>query len=109
EIPASVTVQAFVHPEAGTLRFLVRVPLEAFRDIELRLIEEPYLDLRATEPLLPPLVRQWIVDYLGVYEDGRRIDDGRVSAVRIALPSDPSFATYEDALANVHAATLPAD
>lgn len=107
EIPASVTVRAFVHPEGRTLRFLVRVPLEAFRDVEFRLVDEQHLDLRASEPLLPAAIRQWIVDYLVVFEEGRRVGDPNIAAARIALPSDPSFASYEDALAGVHAPVLP--
>jgi hypothetical protein len=109
EIPASVTVRAFVHPERGTLRFLIRVPLEAFRDVEFRLIDEQHLDLRATEPLLPAAIRQWIVDYLVLFADGRRIDGAAIAGARIALPSDPAFSGYETALARVHAPVLPAD
>ena len=109
EIPASVTVRAFVKPHGQTLRFLVRVPLESFRDVDLRFAgREEYLDLRATEPLLPDAVRQWIVDYLVVFENGRRVDGARIAAVRIALPSDPSFGAYDDAIANVRAPVLPA-
>jgi hypothetical protein len=108
EVPASVTVRAFVRPDGGTLRFLVRVPLESLRDVDIRLSGEEFLDLRATEPVLPDAVRQWIADYLVLYEDGRRIEDARVAALRIGLPSDPSFATYAEALANVRSAGLPA-
>jgi hypothetical protein len=109
EIPASVTVRAFVKPDGETLRFLVRVPLESFRDVEFRFTgQEEYLDLRATEPLLADAVRQWIADYLVVFEDGRPLDGARIAAVRIALPSDPSFGTYDDALANLGAPVLPA-
>ena len=35
EIPARVTILAFVKPEAERLRLVIRVPLEAMRDIDL--------------------------------------------------------------------------
>ena len=37
EIPATVSVLAFVKPEAHRLRVLARVPLEALRDMEFPL------------------------------------------------------------------------
>mgnify|MGYP001274940657 FL=1 len=52
EIPSDVTIQTFVKPEGGRLRFLVRVPLEAMRDIEFPQHGPGYLDLTAVDSYL---------------------------------------------------------
>jgi hypothetical protein len=109
EIPANVTVLAFFRPEAQRLRLIVRVPLEAMRDIEFPLRGPGYLDIAATGPLLHDAARLWIADYLEIHEDGRRLATGRVAATRVSLPTDRSFADYDLALAHIGAPELPAD
>ena len=52
EIPPSVTVLAFVKPEAGRLRLVVRVPLESIRDFEFVLRGPGYLDIPSVTPQL---------------------------------------------------------
>ena len=44
EIPTDVTVRVFVKPEGRTLRLLVRVPLEAMRDIRVPIRGQGFLD-----------------------------------------------------------------
>jgi hypothetical protein len=108
EIPAAVTVLAFVHPEGQRLRLLVRVPLESIRDIEFPLVDFTYLDLRALEPLLPDAARLWISDYIEVREGDTTLDVPRVLSTRISLPTDPSFTDWERALEHVNGEPLPA-
>ena len=43
EIPASVLIRAFVKPEGKRLTLLVRVPLEAIRDVQFPLRGPGYL------------------------------------------------------------------
>jgi HupE / UreJ protein len=100
EIPPSVTVLAFVKPEASRLRLVVRLPLEAIRDVEFPLRGPGYLDISRATPQLRDAARVWIADYVQMYEGDRRLD-GTVVAARVAVPSDRSFATYDAALANV--------
>lgn len=107
EVPADVTVFAFVHPEGQRLRLLVRVPLQSMRDIEFPLIDFTYLDLRETEPLLTDAARLWISDYIRIREGDTVLSDPRVVATRISLPTDPSFSNYEAALGHMSAAELP--
>src|SRR5262245_42298801 len=90
EIPARVLVRAFVKPEGQRLNVLVRVPLEAMRDVKWPVTGE-YLDIARADGLLEGAARLWIANYLELYEGGSRLGEGRVVAVRIALPSDPSF------------------
>ena len=107
EIPVSVVVQAFVKPEGDRLRFLARVPLTSMRDVVFPLRDSVYVDLRRAEPLLPGLVKTWIVDYLQIYEGDSLLGPATIVGTRIALPSDPSFITYETALAGVGSLGLP--
>lgn len=113
EVPASVTVHAFARPDGDRLRLLVRVPLEAIRDIEIPLRGEGYLDLAAVESLLREAAAVWIAGYVTILEDGRRLEKGSIAETRISLPSDPSFREYDAALAHLrgprldHALELP--
>jgi hypothetical protein len=108
EIPARATVQAFVKPDSTRLRILVRVPLPSMRDVDFPLRGLGYLDLDATHRLLPDLARQWIADYVTLHEGDRPLEQGRVVAARVSLPSDPSFTSYATALAHVTGPPLAA-
>lgn len=103
EIPPSVLVLAFVKPEAHQLRVLLRVPLEAMRDVDFPLRGPGYLDLARTAALLPQAARVWLAGYLSLYEGDARLRDARIVAARVSLPSDRSFVSYDSALAHVAA------
>ena len=107
EIPARVTVLAFVKPEGQRLRLLVRVPLEAMRDIVFPLRGPGYLEIDKVEPLLGDAARLWIADYIELYEEDTRLVDPTIVAARISLPSDRSFASFDSALAHVTGPRLP--
>ena len=107
EIPARVTVLAFVRPEGGTLKVVVRVPLGAMRDMEFPLRGQGYLDLARAGPFLADAARLWISDALELQEDGRALADVRVTATRVSLPSDRSFGSYQEAIAHVTGVPLP--
>jgi len=109
EVPTDVTVQVFVRPEGQRLRLLVRVPLEAMRDVEFPVVGPGYLDIRGAGPSLRDAARLWIAEPLDLYEDGRPLEDPRVVATRVSLPSDRSFGSWEQALAHVTGPALPAD
>jgi hypothetical protein len=104
EIPSSVTILAFVKPEARRLRFVVRVPLEAIRDIKWPLRGPGYLELGKVSPLLPQAVKLWIADNVRMYEDDKQLPAPTIVSTRLSLPSDRSFTTYDAAVANMHAA-----
>src|SRR3954447_7194683 len=82
EIPPSVALVAFVKPETGRLRLLVRVPLESIRDIDFPLRGADYLDIARTTPLLRDAATLWIADYVEMYENDRRLDRGGIVATR---------------------------
>jgi len=109
EVPSDVTVLAFVRPDGDRLSVLMRVPLYSMRDVDFPLREGGWLDVEGSSELLPDLVRQWIVAYLGFEENGDPLGAPTVAATRIERPSDRSFLSYEVALANVREPRLSPD
>jgi len=101
EIPPSVMVLAFVKPEPGRLRLIVRVPLESIRDFELVLRGPGYLDLPSVNPELEDAGGVWVADYVEVFENDQPLERRQVTAARLSLPSDRSFRSYDTALANL--------
>ena len=109
EIPARVTVFAFVKPEGRVLHLVVRVPLEAMRDVEFPLRPNGFLDIANSKPHLVNAATTWLAEYLTLYENGVPMDAMRIAAVRVSLPSDRSFVDYPRAIANLSAPPLDAD
>jgi hypothetical protein len=97
----------FVRPEGQRLRVVVRVPLEAMRDIKFPLRGPGYLDLAQSDSLLHDAARIWVADYLELFEDGKALESPRIAAVIASLPSDRSFTSYEEALKHVTGPRLP--
>jgi hypothetical protein len=101
DIPNDLTIQAFLKPEGERLHLLVRVPLKGLRDVVFPERGPGYLDLERVAPLLPDASTLWISDFVELYEGDTRLGKPRVVETRIALESDKSFASYEQALAHV--------
>jgi hypothetical protein len=108
EIPANVTVRAFLKPEGETLRVLVRVPLESMRDINFPVHGPGILELESVGPLLHVGARLWIADYLEIYENDARLRGERIVAARVSLPSDRSFGSYDEAYSHLFGPPLAA-
>lgn len=109
EVPNEVTVLAFLKPEGDTLRFLVRAPMASLRDISVPLKGEGYIDLSQADQALRDAATLWISDFVELYEDGVQLPKPTVRAVRVELPSNRAFASYEEALATVLGPRLPDD
>ncbi|MBK6489380.1 MAG: HupE/UreJ family protein [Gemmatimonadetes bacterium] len=107
EVPARVAVHLLARADSSQLRLVVRVPLEAVRDIDFPTWRGDYLDIGRATPLLHEAATIWIAGYLELFEGTKRLPMGRVVATRISLPSDRSFEDFERALANTSAAPLP--
>lgn len=99
EIPARVAVRAWVVPRDSVLTILVRVPLEAMRDLEVPERPDGSLDLVAVRERLPEQATTWIAEAIALRVDGAPSVAPQVVATRLALPSDPAF----DALASAEA------
>ena len=107
EIPADITVQAFVKPQGQRLYFLVRVPLRAMRDMEFPLRGPGYLDIALADSELRSAAMLWIGSEVKLYEDGNLLTEPRIVAARASIPSDRSFRSYDEALAHVTSPRLP--
>ncbi len=107
EIPATVTILGFARPENQQLRLLLRVPLGSMRDFDFPLRAGTYLDIASADSLLRDAARLWLADYIDIHENDDELTP-RLAALRISLPSDRSFASYDSALASVLSPPLPA-
>jgi hypothetical protein len=108
DIPNDVTIQVFLKPAGHRLNLLVRVPLKAIRDVDFpsRPGKEGYLDLEKTALLLPDAGRLWISDFVRLYEAETQLPKPQVVSARLALPSDKSFTSYEEAVAHMNGPPL---
>ena len=106
DIPFDVSIQAFVKPEGQRLRLLVRVPLQAMRDVQVPLRGPNLVDLTRVEPLLRDAAELWIGDAIEMYEGDRRLQEHLVD-VRVSGFADKSFTSYDEALAHVTGPRLP--
>jgi hypothetical protein len=100
-------VRMFIRPEGERLHLLVRVPLEAMRDVQWPLRGPGYLDIARADSLLRDAARTWIADYVELYEGESSLTGGEIVATRVSLPSDRSFGDYRSALARVRGEPLP--
>ncbi len=107
EIPNDVKVQAFVRPSGQQLQLLVRVPLIAMREVDFPRRGPGYLDLAHADAALRNAATLWIADNIELYEGDTRLAYPRGADARGSLPSDKSFASYQEALAHVTGPRLP--
>jgi hypothetical protein len=111
DIPNDVTVQTFLKPDGQRLRLLVRVPLGAMRDMDFPKPRAAgtadLLDLARADRSLQDAATLWLSDFLDLYENDQPLGPAQVASVRASLPSDKSFASYEEALAHVTGPKLP--
>jgi hypothetical protein len=79
------------------------------RDVDYPRRGPGFLDLPAAETSLRDAARLWIADEIEIYEGDARSVPAQIIAVRVALPSDRSFGSYEDAVAHVTGPPLPSE
>lgn len=108
EVPATVIVQTWVHPDDNELNFLVRVPLEAMRDVVIPLRGLGFVDIAAADEALRDAAEIWVANEVDLYENDERLDDWHIAGARLSLPSDRSFRDYAAALAHIDGDPLPA-
>jgi hypothetical protein len=60
-----------------------------------------FADAARLSAQLPGAAQVWIADFIKIYESGALLPKPRVAALQVSLPSDRSFASYEEALAHV--------
>ncbi|MFN7924996.1 MAG: HupE/UreJ family protein [Bryobacteraceae bacterium] len=106
DMPSDVTVNVFVKPAGNRLQMLVRVPLRAIRDVAFPEIPGGYLDMDKLAPILPDAAAVSLASVGEIREAGARLPQPRVVATQISLPSDRSFASFDEALAHITAPRL---
>jgi hypothetical protein len=107
EIPGDVRVQVYLAAKEDRVEALLRVPLAAMRDVEFPLKGPGYLDLGRLDGELEMAAQVWLVNAMTVYADGRALEAPVLAAVRVALPSDRSFDSFDTARAAVTSDRLP--
>ena len=109
EIPADVRLIGFAKPAGNRLELLIRVPMAALIEVEFPLRGQTYLDMaRANEALLSA-TKLYLTDNITFYENDVPLPTPRVVAVRVSLPSDKSFASFDSARAHVQGPPLADD
>src|SRR5262249_49579690 len=87
---------------------LVRLPLASLIDTDFPM-RGAFLDLaRAGEPIRGG-IKVWLTDNIDVYENEAVLGKPRVVAAMVSLPSDKSFASFDEARAHVLGPRLPDD
>lgn len=107
EIPTDVVVQTMLKPGPQGLDFLVRVPLEAMRDVNFPQSGPGYLVISEADETIRDAAVIWIGREVRLFENDEHLDEWEIVAARLSLPSDRSFDHYEQALASFEEAPLP--
>lgn len=106
DIPARVTVNAYVKPEGQQMNVLVRVPMAALGEIAFPQRGAGYLDFSRADAAIQDAALIYISQNLRLFENGGRLEENKLVAARVDLPSDRSFTDYDSALKNVLSAPL---
>lgn len=106
DIPSDVKVQAFLKPQGQRLLFLVRVPLAAMNEVDMPLRGPGYLDMPRADEALRVAAKLWLADNLTLYEGDAPLPYPGISAARVSLAADRSFAAWDSAIAHVRAAPI---
>ena len=110
DVPDRVKIDVFVKPENGHLLILVRMPANALIDFLLPTLPGGnWVDLANADSVAAAGANVWIADMLSLYEVETALARPTVLAVRLSRVNDPSFSTFQDALARVHGAPIPVD
>ena len=108
EIPNDARVLMLVRPSGQTLQVLIRVPMASTADtVRWPTVGAGYLDISSADASMREAAQLFLSDFLTVYEDDRPSTAPTTRAVMASLPSDPSFASFEQALAHVTGPRLP--
>lgn len=109
EIPADVKINAFIKPIGTRLELLMRVPMSALQDVDVPRRGPGYLDVSRAEEALRNAAQLWLIGNIVMYENDTRLPAPTIVHVRVSLPSDRSFVSYEQARAHVQSPRLADD
>ncbi len=109
DIPSRVTVYAFVKPEGNQLNVLLRVPMEALGEIVFPTRGPGYLVISEADFELEDAARVYVTESISFFENGQELEEKTLQRVRVSLPSNRSFRSYDEALANITSPPLSDD
>jgi len=101
EIPNDVRINAFVRPAGKTLELLLRVPLAAMIEIDFPTRGPGYLVLSRADETLRDAAKLYLIDNISVTANEALLPAPRLVAALVSLPSDRSFASFEQARTHV--------
>jgi len=103
DVPLRVAVQAFVKPEGSQLSILMRVPMDALGEIDFPTRGIPgSLIFSEAENALETAAYTYIIGSVQIFEGERQLTDYNLRKVRVSLPSDRSFNSYDLAFENIN-------
>ncbi|MCB1672451.1 MAG: HupE/UreJ family protein [Gammaproteobacteria bacterium] len=109
DIPSRVTVYTFVKPEGKQLNVLLRVPMEALGEIVFPTRGPGYLVISEADFELQDAARVYITESISFFENGVELEDKTLERVRVSLPSNRSFSSYDEAFDNIMSPPLDDD
>jgi hypothetical protein len=109
EIPADVKANAYVRPAGSRLELLIRVPMAALQEVDFPRRGPGYLEVSRADEALRHAAQLWLIQNIDVYENDTRLGAPQIAAVRVSLPSDRSFTSYEQARAHIQSPRLADD
>ena len=108
-IPVDSLVQAYMKPQGHVLRVLMRMPLKSYADGDYYHHADGSVDLTRVDGPLRTAAQVALFENFKVFENGRQLPAfPHIVAVRMALDSDRSFATYDQAMAEMKGPPLAA-
>ncbi|MDO8272692.1 MAG: HupE/UreJ family protein [Gammaproteobacteria bacterium] len=103
DVPLSVAVQAYIKPEGNTLTVLLRVPMDALGEVDFPTRGVPgSLIFSEADSTLETATNVYILNALQLFEDDQVLEEKSLARVRVSLPSDRSFNSYDQAVRNVN-------
>lgn len=106
EIPTDVVVQIYVKPDSQQVNLLLRVPLDAMRDVNVPLRGPGYINIDEADESLRDAAEIWLANFIHIVADETVLDKWSIDALRISLPSNTSFANYESAYRHIEGPPL---
>jgi hypothetical protein len=91
------------------LHLLIRVPLQAMRDVDFPKRGPGFVDLARVDASLRDAATLWISDSVELFEGDTRLKDPKIVSARVSLQSGKSYGSFEEALSHITGPRLSND